>query len=179
VPFDPADPVNTPNTLAATDPLITHAFADAVLELSQAGIPVDAALGDFQYVERNGERIPLSGGGGGEDGVLGVFNVIDGTFNTSGAAVGYTGPTDGSGYMHVVQFDGDACPKAATLLSYSQSSDPSSPHYKDQTHLFAKKQWVTERFCDADIAASPALEVVQIGTVFAPCKRGGLASCKQ
>jgi acyl-homoserine-lactone acylase len=87
-----------------------------------------------------------------------------------------TGPTDGSGYMHVVQFDGDACPSAATLLSYSQSSEPSSPHYTDQTRLLAKKQWVTERFCEADIAASPELEIVQVS---GQCKRRGLASCTQ
>ncbi|MEY2937386.1 MAG: hypothetical protein RL033_8135, partial [Pseudomonadota bacterium] len=58
-------------------------------------------------------------------------------------------------------FDGDDCPDAVTLLTYSQSTEPTSPHSSDQTRLYSKKEWVTERFCEQDILASPALEVVR------------------
>jgi hypothetical protein len=37
-------------------------------------------------------------------------------------------PSNGSGYMHVVAFDDSGCPDAVVLLSYSQSSEPTSPH---------------------------------------------------
>ena len=60
--------------------------------------------------------------------------------------------------MHVVSFDGTPCPDAVTLLTYSQSEDPTSPHHADQTRLYSEKRWVTERFCREDILASPQLE---------------------
>jgi uncharacterized glyoxalase superfamily protein PhnB len=47
-----------------------------------------------------------------------------------------------------------ACPDAVSLLSYSQSSEPASPHYSDQTALYSNKQWVTDRFCESAIAAA-------------------------
>jgi acyl-homoserine-lactone acylase len=159
VAFDPADPIGTPHTLATGGPLVLQALADAVAELDAAGIRVDAALGDHQYIERGGRRIAL-GGGGGPDG-LGVFNILNAPFDPER---GYVGPFDGSGYMHVVQFDGTPCPDAVTLLTYSQSDDPASAHHSDQTELYAQKHWVTARFCDADIDASPALEVLMVGS---------------
>ena len=57
-----------------------------------------------------------------------------------------------------VVFDGTQCPDAVTLLTYSQSQDPTSPHHADQTRLYSEKRWVTGRFCLDDILASPALE---------------------
>ena len=32
-------------------------------------------------------------------------------------------------------------PVADALLSYSQSTDPASPHYADQTRTFSAKRW--------------------------------------
>jgi len=68
----------------------------------------------------------------------------------------------GATYLHVVAFDGDRCPDTATLLAYSQSGDRTSAHYSDQTKLYSKKGWVTERFCDKDILASPELQVIEV-----------------
>jgi acyl-homoserine-lactone acylase len=141
--FNPADPVNTPHTLDTENPLIAQALADAVQELEASGTALNATLADYQYVVRNGERFPI--GGGTDD--LAVMNAI--TLNEPG-----TDPSNGSGYMHVVGFSDSECPDAVTLVTYSQSSEPSSPHYSDQTALFADKQWVTGRFCEADIAAA-------------------------
>ncbi|NNF67983.1 MAG: hypothetical protein HKM98_10780 [Gammaproteobacteria bacterium] len=39
------------------------------------------------------------------------------------------------------------------MLSYSQSSDPDSPNYADQTALYSQKQWVRLPFTDAEIEA--------------------------
>ena len=36
---------------------------------------------------------------------------------------------------------GEAGPEAEAILSYSQSGDPASPHFDDQTKLYAEKQW--------------------------------------
>ncbi|MGY0021903.1 penicillin acylase family protein [Streptomyces sp. YJ-C3] len=156
VPFSAADPVRTPNTLDTRQPGFATALADAVAELRGAGIALDAKLGDAQFVVRGGERIPVHGG----TESLGVWNKVEPTWDAKGG--GYTEVVHGSSYIQAVGWDGGRCPVARTLLTYSQSSNPDSPHYSDQTHLFSGKKWVTERFCEQDILRSPALKVVRV-----------------
>lgn len=152
VAFDPADPVNTPRTLDPSNPWIASALADTVQEFEADGIPLTAPIGDYQFVVRDGHRIPI---GGGTD-ELAVINLIEASSEPNAE------PDNGSGYMHVVSFDGGACPDAVTLLSYSQSSDALSPHHADQTELFSQQRWVTERFCESAIQASPELQVLKL-----------------
>ena len=42
-------------------------------------------------------------------------------------------------------------PEAEALLSYSQSGDPNSPHFDDQTQLYAEKAWRPIRYTPVDI----------------------------
>ncbi|UUU19554.1 penicillin acylase family protein [Streptomyces sp. DSM 40750] len=156
VPFSAADPVRTPHTFNPDVPGFARALADTVTELRAAGIPLDAKLGDHQFVVRGGERIPIPGGSG----RLGVWNVIEPTWNpTSG---GYGEVPFGSSHIQAVGWDGSRCPVARTLLTYSQSSNPNSPHHLDQTRLFSAEKWVTSRFCEKDILSSPKLKVVRV-----------------
>jgi acyl-homoserine-lactone acylase len=155
VPFNEADPVNTPNTVDIDNPAVAKALSDAVTELRTAGIPLDAPFGDHHYVVRGGERIPIGGG----TARLGVYNAIGGIWDPT---KGYTEMQHGASYLHAIAFDDDACPDTGTLMAYSQSADPTSPHYSDQTKLYSRKQWVTERFCERDILASPELRVEHI-----------------
>ena len=53
-------------------------------------------------------------------------------------------------------------PRARTILTYSQSANPASPHHRDQTVLFSHKQWVTERFTEAEINADPHLQTTTL-----------------
>ncbi|MFI0239990.1 penicillin acylase family protein [Streptomyces sp. NPDC016845] len=156
VPFSAADPVRTPNTLDTAHPGFTTALADAVAELRGAGIALDAKLGAHQFVVRGGERIPVHG----STESLGVWNKVEPVWDPAGG--GYTEVAHGSSYIQAVGWDGGRCPVARTLLTYSQSSNPDSAHYADQTHLYARKGWVTERFCEKDILRSPALKVVRV-----------------
>ncbi|MFJ8294766.1 penicillin acylase family protein [Streptomyces sp. NPDC094447] len=156
VPFSPADPVRTPNTLDTDAPGFAKALADAVAELRAAGIALDAPLGAHQFVVRNGTRIPVSGG----TESLGVWNKTEPVWNPSGG--GYTEVAHGTSHVQAVGWDGGRCPVARTLLAYAQSSDPTSPHYSDQTRLYAGGRWVTSRFCERDILRSPALRVVVV-----------------
>ncbi|WP_055523768.1 penicillin acylase family protein [Streptomyces graminilatus] len=156
VPFSVADPVGTPNTLNTDAPGFTRALADAVTELRGAGIPLNARLGDHQYVVRKGQRLPL--GGGTES--LGVWNKIEPVWDTANGS--YRDNAFGSSHIQAVGWDGSRCPVARTLLTYSQSSNPDSPHFADQTRLFSTKNWVTARFCEKDILASPTLRVVRV-----------------
>ncbi|MEU0291527.1 penicillin acylase family protein [Streptomyces microflavus] len=156
VPFDPADPVRTPRGLNTAAPGVGKALADTVTDLKASGIALDAPLGEHQFVVRNGKRIPV--GGGTES--LGIWNKIEPVWNP--AAGGYAEVSAGSSYIQAVGWDGSRCPVARTLLTYSQSSNPNSPHHSDQTRLFSGERWVTSRFCEKDIARSPHLRVVRV-----------------
>ncbi|MFF1511178.1 penicillin acylase family protein [Streptomyces sp. NPDC058326] len=156
VPFSPADPVRTPHTLNTATPGFAKALTDAAAELRAAGIPLDAPLGAHQSVVRNGERIPVSGG----TESLGVWNKTESVWSAAGG--GYVEVAHGTSHVQAVGWDGGRCPVARTLLAYSQSSDPRSPQYSDQTRLYAGERWVTSRFCEKDILRSPALRVVVV-----------------
>jgi acyl-homoserine-lactone acylase len=155
VPFDPADPVETPNTLDTANPAVAVALGDTIAELRAAGIAPDAPLGENHYVVRNGERIPIHGG----HGAHGVLNMIVPTWDP---AEGDVEVVHGSSHVQAVSFTGGRCPDAATLLTYSQSSNPRSPHHADQTKLFSAGKWVRTRFCERDILSSPSLQVVRL-----------------
>ncbi|MET9409801.1 penicillin acylase family protein [Streptomyces sp. NPDC002935] len=156
VPFSAADPVRTPNTLNTAAPGFATALADTVTELRAAGVALDARLGSHQFVVRGDRRIPVPGG----TESLGVWNKVE--MPWSAAAGGYTEVTTGSSYIQAVGWDGGRCPVARTLLTYSQSSNPNSPHFSDQTRLFSDERWVTSRFCEKDILSSPGLRVVRV-----------------
>jgi acyl-homoserine-lactone acylase len=153
VPFDPKAPLTTPNTLNVANPDVQKAFGDALADLRAAGLPADARLRDGQSVTRNGERIPIHG----SQGFLGVLNVMTPRWDP---ARGNVEVQHGSSYVQVVGFRGRACPDSSTLLTYSQSANPKSPYYSDQTKLYSRGEWVKERFCEADILRSPGLRVV-------------------
>ncbi|GGP43756.1 penicillin amidase [Streptomyces melanogenes] len=155
VPFSAADPVRTPNTLNTASPGVARALADAVGELRAAGIPLDSALGDHQYVVRNGKRLPVSGG----TEALGIWNKVEGIWDP---ARGYAEISTGSSHIQAVGWDGGKCPVARTLLTYSQSENVLSPHYSDQTQLYSQQRWATSRFCERDIRSSPDLRVVKV-----------------
>lgn len=104
---------------------------------------------------RGARRIPI--GGGTE--ALGIWNKTEGVGRGSR---GYTDISTGSSYIQAVGWDGGPCPVARTLLTYAQSSNPASRHYSDQTELYSGERWVTSRFCEKDIARSPALKVVRV-----------------
>ncbi|MEY4784756.1 MAG: hypothetical protein RIR41_2691 [Pseudomonadota bacterium] len=146
VPFNPADPVNTPNTLDLANPKVTEALRKAVDRLTELRIPVDARLGDVQRETRNGERIPIHGGAGPE----GVFNVI--TVESLEPELGWTSIRHGSSWIMTVEFTPDG-PKSQGILTYSQSVNPNSPHYSDQTHAYSRKQWDNLRFSEAEVDA--------------------------
>ena len=161
--FDPNDPVHTPRTLNTLHPQVRTALGDAINDLRDEDIALDAATGEHQYVDWGGDRIPIHGG----DGEAG-----DGTFNVMlperlifpDADNTPFGPGHGSSYVQVVTWSDDPCPDAATILTYSLSENPNSPHRADQTRAFSEKRWVPGRFCQSQIDASPALTVESISS---------------
>ena len=150
VPFNPADPVNTPNGVApAAMPAMLAALKAAALKLQSLGIPLDAKLGDYQTETRNGVRIPLHGGIGNVDG---SYNSL--TMRDALTATGYNGVHWGESYIQTVSFD-DQGPVAQAMLTYGQSIDPKSPHYADQVNVFSRKEWPVLPFTEEKIKADP------------------------
>lgn len=153
VPFNANDPVNTPRTLNTLHPQVPQALGTALRTLRERGIAVDAPLSAVQGKRKNGVFIPIHGCSHDE----GCFNQIsnrllpDNTYE----------PVLGSSFVMAVSFT-DAGPVAKSVLTYSQSTNPASPWYADQTVMFSQKQWVDMRYTEADIASDPALSVTQL-----------------
>ncbi len=145
-PFNPASPLSTPSGLDTSSSGVQQAFGDALSTLTAAQIPYNVRLGAVQYVTRNGRQIPLPGGPGDPNG---EFNAIYQNLLQPGSV-----PSAGSSYIQAVTWAfGDSCPQAATLLTYSQSDNPNSPYYADQTELFSRSHLVTAYFCPDQVAA--------------------------
>ncbi len=144
-PFSASDAVHTPHTLNTNDPMVRTALGDAIADLRGANIPLDATVGSVQRVTRRGRRIPIHGGTADPNG---QFNAIYAPFR---AGKGFSEPEDGSSFVQAVTWHNSHCPDARTILTYSQSTNPSSPFFSDQASLFSRKQWVPDRFCRADV----------------------------
>ncbi|ALO45281.1 penicillin acylase family protein [Pseudohongiella spirulinae] len=155
VPFDVEDPVNTPRQLATDNPEVREGLLQALAHSQtfwqQQGIALDAELGTLQYEPRNDERIPIPGGDGG----AGMWSVITSQFNAEQQA--YSPILHGNSYMQVISWDQDGRVDPRAILSYSQSEDPRSPHFADQTRLYSQSQWLELPFYEEDILADPNL----------------------
>lgn len=145
VPFNPDDLVATPRDLQidgkAGDALLA-ALAAAADDMKKLGAAADAPLGAVQFVMRGDERIPISGLQTG-----GTLNYTKTIPARDGYAVIF-----GASYMQAVTFD-DQGPVANAVLTYSQSTDPLSPHYADQTREFSEKKFRRFPFSKAEIIA--------------------------
>ena len=146
VPFDPARPVETPAGFVA-DAVTRTALATAAYKLTSAGLALDAPLGSVQYVERNGRKLPISGS-------RYAYHLI--RFAPVEKGKGFTDALTGDSYIHAVSLLPSG-PKGRFLLTYSQSSNPQSPHFADMTALYSEGRW-------ADVAFSPAeIDAAQVG----------------
>jgi acyl-homoserine-lactone acylase len=153
-PFQLSHPVTTPFGLNTANSTVHTALGDAIQQLNNAHIPIDTTLGAVQFVNYHGSHIPIPGGPGDPDG---IFNAI---YVNSEPGDSLTAPDSGSSFIQVVTWQKNSpCPVGSTILTYSESSNPSSPHFADQTKLFSKKRWLTDRFCQSQIAADPHLQV--------------------
>ena len=151
VPFDSADPINTPRGLRIEDAETREAILDglhaAVDRITGAGIALDARWGDVQFETRNGERIGIPGG----DGRAGMFSVISASFDADKG--GYTPIVAGNSYIQSVTWAEDGSPRARAILTYSQSPEADSDYYADQTKIYSRSEWIDMPFTDEQIAA--------------------------
>ncbi|MDH5232238.1 MAG: penicillin acylase family protein [Gammaproteobacteria bacterium] len=162
--FDANNPLNTPSGLS-TDPNVLTTLARAVANLQNSGWDLQSTMGDVQFVERSlvdgrpsGERIAWPGGHHAEGG-FNVFShslhgdlslfpqynyspVLD-VLNNQPLRSGLTNAgyqvRFGSSWMMVVGFNKHG-PVARGLLTYSESNNPDSEHYLDQTYHYSEQQ---------------------------------------
>ncbi|MCG5218201.1 penicillin acylase family protein [Streptosporangium soli] len=152
VPFDSAHPLTTPRGLKRDDPAVRQALADAVLFFQANRIPLTLTPGQAQRYS----SIPVPGCTEGE----GCFDRVRmrGPLGPDGR---YSEVDTGSSFMMAVELTPDG-PRTRTILTYSLSANPASPHHTDQTVLFSRGQWVTGRFTEAEIAADPHLRTTTV-----------------
>lgn len=148
-PFSVADPVNTPRDLNTANPDIARALADAVTRLNQLGIAMDTPMRELQ-VSAVHDPIPIFGGEG-----------FEGSFTIAGRANlsndGIYPVVRGNSYIQTVTWNPDGSPRAEGFVTYSQSTDPASPHFQDMTEAYSAKQWIVWRFTEEQINADPGL----------------------
>ena len=158
-PFNATDPVNTPRGVNSANPAVAaallRALADSVQRLAANGTALDVPLRGVQYMTLGTTRIAIDGA----DEFEGPFNKM--TPAAGLTAAGYTPIVSGSSYIQLVTFDVNG-PVARGILTYSQSTDPSSPHFADQTALYASGRFAPLPFSAAQIAADPNLKTSRI-----------------
>ena len=163
VPFDPEHPLDTPRDLADVD--VVAALGKAIAQLRAASIAPDAALGDVQYTVKGGKRYPVPGSTWAEGSANpSVWQDRDSTLLPSAqrgelvnAETGLTRhgyPVNyGSSFVLVVSYEAGG-PRADAILTSSQSTDPRSPHFADQTARYGTADpWRPVLFTRAQIDA--------------------------
>jgi acyl-homoserine-lactone acylase len=158
VPFDPARPLETPSGLKIDDARLVTALAQAVDDLKSSDIPIAGTYRNYQYDVRDGERIPIHGGWS----PSGQYNFIH---NRGGWVAGKGWPeiSNGSSYIYWVAFNARG-PVGTSIMTYSQSSNPASPYFKDQVRLFSEKKSKPMRFFEEDILSDPKLTILRLSS---------------
>jgi acyl-homoserine-lactone acylase len=151
-PWDEQKPASTPFGLGEPE-TARQAMAATVSEMKQKYGKLAVPWGGVHRLRRGSVDVPIGGlrsefGGfrGARLGDFGTFRIIryeedkDGKFVARG----------GDSFVMAVEFTSP--PTAYTIVAYSQSDDPRSPHHADQSVLFAEEKWKRSWFTEDDIA---------------------------
>ncbi|WP_177189046.1 penicillin acylase family protein [Solimonas aquatica] len=144
--YSSSDPVNTPNTLNTANVQVRQALADAQQTLIDHGIGFDTPFGQVQHSGvHQGSAIPIFG----SFGEIGAFTVADNDgLSDQGYAVNF-----GNSYIQTVGWDNGHV-HAEGFITYSESTDPASPHYRDFTEAYSQQQWHRFPFTRDEIRAA-------------------------
>lgn len=151
VPFDAADPVNTPRDLDVSKSAVKTAFSTGVANVKASGFAFDAKLREMQHPCCILREIPIFGGQFFEGG----FTIADSpNLTSSGYDVAY-----GNSWIQTVTWDPAGKVHAEGFITYSQSTDPANPHFDDYTREYSAKRWKHLPFTDAEIQADKISEI--------------------
>ncbi len=144
-PWTVTEPVYTPNTLNTSLQASKEALATAVSSMKTRGIPLDASIGEVQRAPQAGAA-PIPGCLEGD----GCYAAIGSSFPTPTSKQAEV--TGGTSIVMFTELLAGHEPLSKALLAYSQSEDPTSPYYEDQTQRFSKNEWITLPWTPASVA---------------------------
>jgi acyl-homoserine-lactone acylase len=138
-----SSPLTTPSGIGDTASAL-KALSTAAQRLKSELGTLDVAWGDTHRFRRGTIDLPL----GGTTQNLGAFRAVLYAKDKDGKWRGAAGDT----YTLAVEFADS--PVAYSVLPYSESSDPASPHFNDQGPLFATSRYKRVVFSEDDIRKS-------------------------
>jgi acyl-homoserine-lactone acylase len=139
-------PVDTPYGIA-NEAAARKALAQAAKSIESKHGRLDVAWGDVHRFRRGSLDEPLSGCASSSAVCdFGEFRVVWHNEAEDGKRVA----AGGDSYVFAVEFSSP--PKAYSIMAFSQSSDPKSPHYADQSALFVRDEWKRAWFAEEDVA---------------------------
>jgi acyl-homoserine-lactone acylase len=140
--------------------------------LKSAGFTPTTTVREAQFTMKGADRIPIHGA----TNLEGAFNIVGyngnsgtllpgikrgdvvkdatGTADATGLAGSGFVVNNGSSFMLALEFT-DSGPHGVAVLSYSESSDPASEHYSDQTKLFSNSSYRPVLFTEEEITGDP------------------------
>ena len=130
-----------------------QAVARAMKALDDQGVNYELPWGQLQYRLVGTRQIPVHGGVGSD-----IYNAMRGGIAQPG---GLPPSFYGSSIVMTVSYETGA-PQAEGFLTYSQSTNPASPHYADQTERFSNKDWIRLPFTEAAIKADAGYSTVSL-----------------
>ena len=156
VPFDVNLPLTTPNTLNEDNADSIAALGEAVQELRDQDIPLDASYGDVQFaLGKNGKHIPIHGCS------TGCWQNINSNFDPEDPEYAYGQVNYGSSTVQMTELKPNG-PKGHWLLTYSQSENESSKHYSDQTEQFSDSKFIPMLYTNAEIRSDKGLKITTL-----------------
>jgi acyl-homoserine-lactone acylase len=156
--FNPADPLSTPSKLNTANPQILTALADAVENLQQHHVPLDASLGQVQHVTRNGTNIPIPGC----ETCYGAIDAYDGQ-NSLYKGFSYGQVDYGNSLVMTTELTSQG-PVSQGILTYSEATNPKSPWYANMTKLYSQKRWVPLAFTSTQLERQHGLSKTVLTT---------------
>ena len=129
---------------------LLDALTAAVADLRAKGIALDVPLGELQAEPRGSaadRRSPAARRG----------RAASTSSPPAATRPGRYDPCTGASFVMAAGFDSQGPAARRVVLSYSQSENPRSPHYADQTRLFSRERWLPMRFTEKQIRRDPRL----------------------
>jgi acyl-homoserine-lactone acylase len=138
--WDEKRPVSTPSGIG-DEAAALKSLAATITELQQKYNKLDVVWGDIHRLRRGNLDVPI----GGLTDEYGAFRIV----GYSAARDGKYVAMGGDSYVLAVEFTSP--PTAYSIVAYSQTDDPKSPHHNDQSALFAQEKWKRAWFTEEDI----------------------------
>jgi acyl-homoserine-lactone acylase len=173
VAFNPADPTRTPRGAPSSPTPLLQGLARGMLRMRAVGLALNVQMQAVQYTVKGGQKIPVPG----STENIGIANMAQyvavqgsslepfmdpGTFvpgsdlTNKGYVVNY-----GTSFLLTLAYTATG-PSAKCILTFSESADPASPHYADQTLLYSQKNLRDCRYSESSIYADSQLSIEAI-----------------